>query len=208
MHARNLARIATALLAGTLVSASIATTAMAKKPGRQPLLAHDWDGGYFGALFTVSKFRQKYAPIAGTTVPVSGHGKLAAFMAGYNHRHKTFVYSAELDLGTGSPFSDRVSFLANLRARTGLAMDNTLPYISAGLTLARVRPAAAGSQTKLQTGLIAGAGIEQLLSQAISGRLEYNYAAYFKPDGPFAPPSSRLRSMHIFRAGISIHLNH
>ena len=89
----------------------------------------------------------------------------------------------------------------DLTARAGYRLgSSTLAYVRGGYTNARVETAAAGGASRLtygenRDGWQIGAGIERLLLQNISGRLEYFYSDLGEGDGAY--------DRHRFLAGIA-----
>lgn len=125
-------------------------------------------------------------------------GFTAGVQAGYDWQSRYFVYGVVADWtwtglkhtisrGSGSShasFQAKVDWLATFRGRMGLAVDDTLVYVTGGLGLADIRSSATATQfngtfnmalNNVQAGWVAGAGVEHKLSQNWSVFGEFLY---------------------------------
>lgn len=116
----------------------------------------------------------------------------------------------------------------SLRARAGVAMNNTLIYASGGWAWTKTEFAAAmssngnylkaGSTKKTLNGFIVGGGVEHRFSSSISARLDYAYTdqgstvytTQYLPGSSFLTPAynETLRQdldMHLVRVGLNFH---
>jgi len=115
-------------------------------------------------------------------------GFTAGVQAGYDWQSRYFVYGVVADwtwtnlkhsinrggFSSQATFQAKVDWLATFRGRMGLAVDDTLVYITGGLALAELKSSAGftgpegGFNTglsKVQAGWVAGLGVEHKLNQ-------------------------------------------
>ncbi len=177
---------------------------------KKPLPHHYWRGGYFGPAFSLYKLQNTYDPAKAPGIrKLKAKGKAIGLIAGYNFLHKDFMYGLEADVANGSLFDDDLSFISTFRARLGKPLGYSLPYVTGGLALGGLKKSAAKSPlrtSKTQFGLVVGTGFEHVLANAITGRLEYTYGHFFS-NGHSSTLTARLKSIHMFRASVAIHLN-
>ena len=125
-------------------------------------------------------------------------GFTAGVQAGYDWQSRYFVYGVVADwtwtglkhsINRNTPssatvFQAKVDWLATFRGRMGLAVDDTLVYITGGLALAELKSSAAftgrfegfdDSLSEVQAGWVAGAGVEHKLNQNWSVFGEFLY---------------------------------
>jgi len=171
---------------------------------------HYWQGGYFGPALSLYKLKNNYNPAKPIGIQkLNAKGKLIGLVAGYNFSNKDYLYGLEADISNGSVFNDDLAFISTLRARVGKPVQYTLPYLTGGLAVAGLKKSAANrplEASNAQIGYAIGAGVEQVLANAISGRLEYTYSQFFSK-GSSNQPSVRLKNLHMFKASLVIHLN-
>jgi len=176
----------------------------------KPLPHHYWQGGYFGPAISLYKLKNDYDPAKPIGIQkINAKGKLIGLVAGYNFSDKNYLYGLEADIANGTVFNDNLAFITTLRGRVGIPVNYTLPYLTGGLAVAGLKKSAAKSPLKAsntQVGLVIGGGLEQVLANAISGRLEYNYGHFFSNDAS-SQPSVGLKNLHMLRASIIIHFN-
>jgi len=191
----------------TMVVASVPTHAGDKT---RSLPHHYWQGGYFGPVISLYKLKNDYNPAKPIGIQkLNAKGQLIGLVAGYNFSNKDYLYGLEADIANGSVFNDDLAFVSTLRARMGIPVNYTMPYLTGGLAVAGLKKSAAQSPLKAsntQIGYTVGTGIEQVLANAISGRLEYTYSQFFS-NGSSSQPSVRLKDLHMFKASLVIHLN-
>ena len=94
---------------------------------------------------------------------------------GYNWQHGNFVFGLESDISgiagkntLGSyEFESSIRWLSTTRARFGLAVGDTMAYMTAGLAVGGVKNSFAGeySQTKTKVGWTVGGGVEHMLNR-------------------------------------------
>jgi len=173
---------------------------------------HYWRGGYFGPALSLSKLQNTYNPEKSIRTPkLKARGKLIGAMAGYNFLHKTYMFGLEADIASGKAFNDNLSLISTARIRLGIPFSYTMPYLTGGIGVARLRNSATSSAGKfpsLQPGLVVGIGFEHVLAHAITGRLEYNYGRFFSANnfvGASSTSAVNLRHLHMFKASVAIH---
>lgn len=173
---------------------------------------HYWRGGYFGPTISLRKLQNTYNPEKSIQIPsLNARGKITGAMAGYNFLHKTYMFGLEADIASGQAFDDDLNFVSTARMRLGKPFSYNMPYITGGIGVAKLRNSAtssAGKSPSLQPGLVIGVGFEQVLADAISGRLEYTYGRFFSTNsfvGASSTTAVNLRHLHMFKASLSIH---
>ena len=174
-----------------------------------PPTAFSWTGFYVGAHLGYAWSDVDW-DFGGASASHSGSGWLAGGQIGYNLQVRQLVFgleadasSAWLDGSTSCPnpafvCSHSYDWLASLRGRVGVAVNGnrTLLYGTGGVAWADIDYAAKDAATgtlsgtgfsERHVGWVAGAGIEHMLSQNLSARLEYLYYGF---DGTTAPAGS------------------
>lgn len=144
--------------------------------------AYDWSGIYAGAHVGVSN--------DGFPNPFSNKtGWSLGGQVGTNFQSGMFVYGAEMDAsfsnGTRYNIANGAqlerSFDAAAKARAGVALDRTLVYGTAGYGVTKFTPKHnVSSGDNWEGGLLLGAGVEQAISDKVSGKIEYNHVGYGK----------------------------
>ncbi len=182
----------------------------ANAAGKEKLSASSyWRGGYFGPAFSLTKLKNTYNPAVPVGVKkLRAGGKLIGMIGGYNFLEKDYMWGVEADIASGGVFSDNLSYLSTLRGRIGKPVKYSLPFITGGLAIAGLKKQSSGAPYKTsgtQFGFVVGAGVEQVLANAISGRLEYSYGRFLS-NGTNSGPRVRIKQVHMFRASIAIHL--
>jgi outer membrane immunogenic protein len=169
--------------------------------------ANDWTGFYLGALagWTWADFGTDAA--AGD---VDADGIDGGIYAGANWQWGNFVVGGEADFiisgvdGSEGALNVEQGLNGSLRARAGVALDRFLAYGTGGAALTEAELSnAAGSDSSTLWGWTVGAGVEALLTDNITSRVEYRYTDY--EDDTFtlggAPVNSDLTT-HSLRAGV------
>jgi opacity protein-like surface antigen len=123
--------------------------------------------------------------------------KRRAYRGGYDWQQRYFVYGVAADwtwtnlshtvVAPGSSldfFRAKVDWLASFRTRAGLAIDDTLVYITGGLALGDIKSGAGEAKgsyiydtavSKVRTGWVAGLGVEHRFAQNLSVFSEFLY---------------------------------
>ena len=154
----------------------------------------------------------------------SGIGHTYGVLGGWNYQIDSFVMGIEGDWALGGTVATNdepgvdtdlnFNHVATLRARAGLAFDNTLLYFTGGLAVVEeefeAMMASAESDSQWVYGWTAGGGLEHAFSQNLSGRIEYLYVSL--PDADFSMTDSatttfdatqEFNNIHMVRAGLS-----
>jgi outer membrane immunogenic protein len=164
--------------------------------------AFNWAGPYVGLLggYGWANFNDG----AGTT----GNGWLAGGYLGYNWQVDSWVYGVEADAmwsgirGTSAGNTHELDYLATVRGRLGVAVDNFLFYGTAGAAIAGGTSTPAPSSSRTHTGWVVGAGVEAALTESVTGRVEYNYVDLNTrgyANGTVASPNA-----HVVKIGLGI----
>jgi outer membrane immunogenic protein len=192
-----------------------------------------WEGFYVGAIAGASlgsatpmEFNGPWAEGEHT---MTGFAATAGLQFGYNFRVGSAVIGPEIDINYGGldlsqNFDNTLTFVneaswnwfSTVRARAGLAVDNTLVYVTGGLAIVDAEYAF-GDPTDVtppfnfvkddgtKLGLAAGAGVEIALDGALSVKGEYLYIGL--PDEEIADfggdTGSFTSSAHMLRVGLS-----
>jgi len=126
-------------------------------------------------------------------------GFLGGAQLGGNYQIDQFVIGGEIDASFAdidySGFSDRFAqrWLASARARAGYAFDRFLPYVTGGIAFTGGElKDDIGSADATHTGLILGIGAEMMVTDRISGRIEYLHAWYGAEDYTIGGTSRRI----------------
>lgn len=199
-------RLASALLAslGLALASTAATGADPAAPRTPAPAGHDWTGPYAGFLLG--------------SIPRGEEAFIGGGQVGYNLQLGLPVLGVE----AGSYHTNRslLSSLTVLRGRAGLAVDGTLVYGTFGLanltTRAQVSyvPLGAGvdviggSQQSL-FGLAAGGGVQTMISDSLSLRLDYTYARGndYLVNGSLSGPRRSSLDTHVVGAGLDFHVD-
>jgi outer membrane immunogenic protein len=123
----------------------------------------------------------------------TGNGWLAGAQIGYNVQTGQFVFGAEADLssawidGGNGCCGHEFNWLASVRARAGIAFNGnrTLLYATGGAAWADVDyTSTIGSGfSNTHFGWVAGGGIEHMLTQNLSARVEYLHYSFDEASG-------------------------
>ncbi len=194
---------------------------------------YDWSGPYVGAFVAGITETATYdvvcLPICGSGLRENnGHGWNGGIKAGWNYQIDNFVMGLEGDWALGGHVARNhepaemtdLAFdnIATLRARAGMAFDDTLIYATGGVALVDSKfsttdfPTASGFATddsKWLTGWVIGGGIEHAFTDGLSGSLEYTYMGLPDADYHFengvntADITQSFDGVHTIRAGLS-----
>jgi outer membrane immunogenic protein len=107
-------------------------------------------------------------------------GFIGGGQIGYNWQHGNFVFGLEGDISglsgknsgqsNGYTFTSQIRWLSTVRSRFGLAVGDTMAYMTAGLAFGGVRNTffdgnTSTSSTKTRTGWTVGGGVEHMLNR-------------------------------------------
>ena len=179
-----------------------------KAPAPQPIPLPSWTGFYIGANVgsgrlngTATGLHSDVSPCAyyGNSCSTSASGVVGGVEIGYDWQDRYFVYGVAADWtwtglkhgrstvsgSTVFTYQAKVDWLASFRGRTGLAVDNTLVYLTGGLALGQlksnlnkvdsfgVKDSEALNTTAV--GWVAGIGVEHKFTPNWSGTAEFRY---------------------------------
>jgi outer membrane immunogenic protein len=200
-----------ALSAGLLAAPAVAADLGEVEPLPTPQYTeaaptNDWTGFYLGAL---GGFGWGTAD-TNTVGDVDANGFDIGGYAGANYQWGDFVIGAEADLlypfrdGDSGGLSVEQRLNGSLRGRAGIALDRFLVYGTGGLAATDLELSnAAGSDDDVLWGWTAGAGVEGMLTDNITARIEYRYTDYGEETlSPGGVPTSSDFSDHTIRGGL------
>jgi outer membrane immunogenic protein len=114
----------------------------------------------------------------------SKSGFIGGGQIGYNWQRGNFVFGLEADISgltgkntgerqreTGYEYSSRINWLSTVRGRFGLAVGDTMAYMTAGVAFGGVKNSVnsiddfSDSKTKTRTGWTVGGGVEHMLTR-------------------------------------------
>ena len=152
-----------------------------------------WSGLYIGAHAGYGWSDVKWDDALGPG-DHQGNGWLAGGQVGYNVQSGQFVFGIEADLsstwinGNNDCCGHQFNWLASARGRAGLAINGnrTLLYATGGAAWADVEYSSPGVSGFSNThfGWVAGGGIEHMLTQNLSARVEYLHYSFDDATGP------------------------
>ena len=204
------------ILIGTVSAGLLATPALAADIGEVEQLptpqytearpTGDWTGFYLGVLGGYG-FGTANTSVVGD---VDADGFDVGGYAGGNWQWGNFVVGAEADLLY--PFRDGASgglgveqgLNGSLRGRAGIALDRFLVYATGGAAATNLElSTAAGADDAVLWGWTAGAGVEGMVMDNITARIEYRYTDYGAETlTPGGVPISSDFSDHAIRGGV------
>lgn len=190
----------------------------------------DWAGFYAGVTAgggLMSETTTEHGmSIYGGGASESEFGGLAGGTIGFNMQSGAAVYGLEADLqvaslGTDQTFADTVTvnrsswdWLATLRARGGIAIDNVMAYATAGVAVVSTDyfygrsdliSGMYAEHSGVEYGLTAGVGVEYALGDNMSVKAEYLYLGLPSQTAStdFSEIVDFVSSANIVRAGLN-----
>lgn len=194
------------ILLGSVSSVAMVTIAAAadmsmpaKAPYAPPPISN-WQGFYIGANAGAARVNnnQNYTSntdndpgvcMGSSSCSISATGAIAGGQIGYNWQYKYWVVGVEADgdwtglshtvtttVGTLATLNTRVDWLASVRGRMGLAVDDTMVYFTGGVGFAGTKSgwgagytgtpnvACGGGCSGTEAGWVGGFGVEHMLS--------------------------------------------
>ena len=143
---------------------------------------NDWSGFYLGALLGYSWGRAETDDPAGD---LGANGIDGGAYAGANWQTGNFVLGGEADLlasgldGEEGGLEVDQGLSGSLRARAGIALDQFLLYGTGGVALSDVEVSDRDSgEDNALWGWTAGAGVEAMVTDNVTARIEYRYTDY------------------------------
>lgn len=156
-----------------------------------PAAPSTWSGPYVGAQAGYGWAKANNKNVRNT----SPDGAIVGGYAGYNHQfdNSPVVVGVETDINYNAG-SDRKNFprgrIRNeqqwsgaTRGRIGYAMDRVMPYAAAGVAYGGQKVSgsdgvSSGHDDKTAVGYTVGAGVEALVADNVTARVEYRYTDY------------------------------
>lgn len=186
-----------------------------------PAAVGDWTGAYVGGHigWVSGNVDWELVPQPGPADSYGIDGWLLGAQAGYNWQVDTFVLGIEGDVSLGDVTSDldetgfierQVNWEASLRARAGVTFDAILLYATAGVAALNTTSELFGvlDDTQTHVGWTVGAGIEAMVAENVSAKLEYRYSDYGTQTYDFLPSpivSDSTITAHSLTAGVNFH---
>lgn len=151
-----------------------------------PMAVNNWSGYYLGATGNYD-FAGKARGGNGSS-DADGFG--GSLYTGYNWQSGQVVYGVEADVGmsdqkgyAGNGVNMKEGWNGSVRGRVGYDISPVLVYGTAGVAAANNKVSnAAGSDDKTAVGYTVGAGVETMVTNNITARVEYRYTDYQKKD--------------------------
>lgn len=192
--------------AGVAQAADAVIGAPAPAPTAHMAGTHDfWNGFYIGGL--VGYHTEKIGSDAG-----QGDGALGGVYLGYNLRlGQNVVVGVEGDYaaagGDGYPaLGMEMSQIGSLRGRIGYAMDRIHFYATGGYAYSRYSSAFGSNDSSVGlSGYTVGGGIDYMVTQRVSARLEYLYMNFSDTFEAQGAPSGSDTTINNYRAGMAFH---
>jgi outer membrane immunogenic protein len=190
-----------------------------KAPPRAPVVAApSWAGFYIGV--NAGGYWQETASTFAFYRPTTSNlGFIGGGQLGYNWQSGNLVLGIEGDWdwlsGKGSEqmafpvMQNRMSWLATVRGRAGLAVGNTLVYATGGLAIAELKDSVTYSTTtfsdrKTRLGIAVGGGIEQKFAPHWSAKLEGLFVGMEKHTGLINGKTSTFKHQAVIgRVGLN-----
>ncbi|WP_284776662.1 outer membrane protein [Agrobacterium sp. lyk4-40-TYG-31] len=179
----------------------------------QPAPISNWSGAYLGATANYD-----WGRFTGNGGDRDADGFGGGLYGGYNWQSGQLVYGAEADVnlgdnkgsaGTGNlgePLDGKQGVNGSIRARVGYDMNPFLLYGTGGLAIADQKVSnSTSSDNATALGYTVGAGVEAMVTNNITARVEYRYSDYQDKDFSLDTGSvSRGFDDHSVKAGIGV----
>jgi len=172
----------------------------------------DWSGFYFGphAGFASALFNNEVPLFPGPTDTAAGF--IGGAQLGYNWQSDSIVFGGEFDLslinleGDSAAGNFSEDFMSTARLRAGGAFDRYLVYVTAGLagTSKEANLTGLPSDSAFVVGVTGGFGVDMMIDQSWSARLEYLYVSV--PDDTLSSGGNSIvggSDNHFIRAGLN-----
>ena len=167
----------------------------------------EWSGIYLGVLLGYTFGQSDVDP--GSSVDVNGAD--GGVFAGYNFQANNWVVGVEADAllsgveGSGGGTSVDQEWAASLRLRAGYSLESFLLYGTGGLAVSGIELAAGGAKdNETQLGWTVGAGIESLITDNVTARVEYRYSDYEDKVFSLGGPAKADLTTNSVRAGVGV----
>jgi outer membrane immunogenic protein len=178
----------------------------------QPAPISNWSGAYLGATANYD-----WGRFTGNGGDRDADGFGGGLYGGYNWQSGQLVYGAEADVNLGDNKGSAGTFQGeslegkqgvngSIRARVGYDMNPFLLYGTGGLAIADQKVSNPGSSDNATAlGYTVGAGVEAMVTNNITARVEYRYSDYQNKDFTLDTGTvSRGFDDHSVKAGIGV----
>lgn len=193
-----------AFLAAAAVIVAAAPAYAADLPAYEPAPAaiapaqSNWTGGYVGAQAGYGWGRSTNKNGVRNTKP---DGALVGGYAGYDYQFdgSPVVVGIDTDLNYNTAHDRKggarndLNWSGATRAKIGYAMDRAMVYGAGGVAYGeqKLKVAGAGSDSKTAVGYTVGGGVEALVADNVTARVEYRYTDYGSEKMKLTPASSK-----------------
>jgi outer membrane immunogenic protein len=167
----------------------------------------NWSGIYLGVLLGYNFGDADVA--GGPSVDVDGID--GGIYAGYNYQFDNWVVGLEGDAvisgadGSGGGVNVEQTWSGSVRARAGYSLESFLLYGTGGLAVADIEASSAGaSDSNTHLGWTIGAGVESMITDSVTARIEYRYTEYEDKTFSLGAPTSADLSTSTIRAGVGV----
>lgn len=179
----------------------------------QPAPISNWSGAYVGATANYD-----WGRFTGNGGDRDADGFGGGLYGGYNMQSGQIVYGAEADVnlgdekgsagtgGAGEALRGKQGVNGSIRARVGYDMNPFLLYGTGGLAISDNKVSnATSSDNATALGYTVGAGVEAMVTNNITARVEYRYSDYQDKDFTLSTGTvSRGFDDHSVKAGIGV----
>ncbi|MVA25340.1 outer membrane protein [Agrobacterium vitis] len=144
-----------------------------------PAPVSNWAGAYVGGAGTYTMGRSHGSKFSARAFGGQVYG-------GYNMQNDKIVYGGEADIGydgngsrSGAGLTGKQGVNGSIRGRVGYDLNPFMVYGTAGVAAADTKiSGSAGSDSKAALGYTVGAGVEAMVTNNITTRIEYRYTDY------------------------------
>jgi outer membrane immunogenic protein len=206
-----------AVLAALVATAGIQGPAFAAdlvdpEPAPAPAQVYDaqeqnWSGIYLGVLLGYTFGDADIG--GGPSADIDGID--GGVYAGYNYQIDNFVIGLEGDAllsgveGSAGGVNVDQQWSGSLRARAGYSLESFLLYGTGGLALAGFEASSAGANdSNTHMGWTVGAGVEGMITDNVTARVEYRYTDYEDKNYGLGAPTSVDPNTNSIRAGVGV----
>ncbi|MCO5730738.1 outer membrane protein [Rhizobium sp. SSA_523] len=179
--------ISTASLVAVSAQAADAVTQVPEAPIAvdTPVAVSNWSGFYLGGYGSYD-----FGSASGGPSDTNADGWGGGLYGGYNFQSGQIVYGGEADIGyndqkgsAGAGVTAEQKVNGSIRGRVGYDISPFMIYGTAGLAVGNHEMSnAVGSDSKTALGYTVGAGVETMVTDNISARVEYRYTDFQDKD--------------------------
>ncbi len=167
----------------------------------------NWSGIYLGVLLGYSFGDADIA--GGGSVDVDGID--GGLYAGYNYQIDNWVAGVEADgvlsgvEGSSGGVNVEQTWSGSLRLRAGYSLQSFLLYGTGGVALTEVEASSGGfSDSNTHLGWTIGAGVEGMITDNVTARVEYRYTDYEDKTFNLGAPTGADLNTNTIRAGVGV----